>query len=204
MSLVETIKGNPRLKKWVHRMLVRSREARPRIWVKWFVNPFVHQRGRSTIIRWRARMDVLPFNAFVLGDRSIIEDLCTVNNGSGPVEIGHDTMVGIGSVLIGPVQIGSKVIIAQHVVMSGLNHIYEDVDQPIVDQLVRTAPIIIEDECWIGANAVITAGVTIGKHAVVAGGAVVTKNVPPYSIVAGNPAKIIKQYNTVSKQWERA
>ncbi len=203
MSLVETIKGNPRLKKWVHRMLVRSREARPRIWVKWLVNPLVHQRGKSTIIRWRARMDVLPFNAFVLGDRSIIEDLCTVNNGSGPVEIGHDTMVGIGSVLIGPVQIGSKVIIAQHVVMSGLNHIYEDVSQPIVDQLVRTAPIIVEDECWIGANAVITAGVTIGKHAVVAGGAVVTKNVPPYSIVAGNPARIIRQYNAGSKQWER-
>lgn len=203
MSLAEKVKGNPRLKKIVHRLLVRQREARPRTWVKWFVNPFIHKRGSGSIIRWRTRTDVLPFNPFELGERSIIEDFCTVNNGSGAVVIGHDSLVGISSVVIGPVSIGNHVIIAQHVVLSGLNHIYEDVERPIVDQLVRTAPIVIEDECWIGANAVITAGVTIGKHAIVAGGAVVTRDVPPYSIAAGNPARIIKQYNAATQQWER-
>lgn len=203
MSLAEKVKGNPRLKKIVHRMLVRQREARPRTWVKWFVNPFMHKRGSGSIIRWRTRTDVLPFNPFELGERSIIEDFCTINNGSGPVLIGNDSLVGISSVVIGPVNIGHHVIIAQHVVMSGLNHNYEDVDRPIADQLVRTAPIVIEDECWIGANAVITAGVTIGKHAIVAAGAVVTRDVPPYSIAAGNPARVIKQYNAATQQWER-
>jgi acetyltransferase-like isoleucine patch superfamily enzyme len=56
---------------------------------------------------------------------------------------------------------------------------------------------------WIGANVVVVAGVTIGKHAIVAAGSIVTKNVPAYSVVAGNPARIIKQYNTVTGKWDR-
>ena len=117
--------------------------------------------------------------------------------------IGDRTLIGIGCVVIGPVRFGNNIILAQNIVISGLNHNYEDPDVPIVQQNVYTKPIIIEDDCWIGANAVITAGVTIGKHAVVAAGSVVTKNVPPYSIAAGNPAKVIKQYNAATKTWER-
>jgi acetyltransferase-like isoleucine patch superfamily enzyme len=201
MSLADKIKQNLRLKKTVHSMLVRSYEARPRTWVRWFVNPFVHKKGRGSIIRWRTRMDVLPFNRFELGERSIIEDFSTINNGSGDVVIGHHTLVGMSNVIIGPVTLGNHIILAQHVVMSGLNHIYEDVSRPIVDQNVRTAPIVIEDDCWIAANVVITAGVTIGKHSIIAAGAVVTKDVPPYSIAAGNPAKVIKQYD--EGEWVR-
>jgi acetyltransferase-like isoleucine patch superfamily enzyme len=87
--------------------------------------------------------------------------------------------------------------------MSGLNHSYEDVNIPIDKQKVTTAPIIVEDECWIGANAVITAGVTIGKHSVVAAGAVVTKDIPPFSVAVGNPARVIKQYDFERKEWVR-
>jgi acetyltransferase-like isoleucine patch superfamily enzyme len=87
--------------------------------------------------------------------------------------------------------------------MSGLNHVYADVETPIYLQPVTTSTITIEDDCWIGANAVITAGVTIGKHSVIAGGAVVTKNIPPFSVAVGNPAKVIKQYNFETKTWEK-
>ena len=69
-------------------------------------------------------------------------------------------------------------------------------------QQIITKSIVIEDDCWIAANAVITAGVTIGKHSVVAAGAVVTKNVLPYSVVVGNPAKMIKQYDFDEKIWK--
>lgn len=203
MSLKDKIKQNPSLKKKVHALLVRSREARPRTWVKWFVNPFVHKKGRGAIIRWRTRTDVLPFNRFELGDYSIIEDFSTINNGSGDVLIGHHTLVGMSNVIIGPVTLGNNIILAQHVVMSGLNHNYEDPSIPIVQQNVRTAPIVVEDDCWIAANAVITAGVTIGRHAIVAAGAVVTKDVAPFTIVAGNPAKPIKQYDAEKKEWVR-
>ena len=148
-------------------------------------------------------MDVLPFQPFTIGDYSTVEDFATVNNGVGAVHIGHHTRIGIGNVIIGPVTIGNNVILAQNIVMSGLNHTYTDITQPIDWQPTTTATITVEDDCWIAANVVITAGVTIGKHSVVAGGAVVTKSVPPFSVVAGNPAKLIKQYNVETREWER-
>ncbi|MEO5594445.1 MAG: DapH/DapD/GlmU-related protein, partial [Chitinophagaceae bacterium] len=61
----------------------------------------------------------------------------------------------------------------------------------------------IGDGSWIGANSVITAGVTVGMYCVIAAGSVVTKDVPDYSIAAGSPAKIIKQFNHQKKEWER-
>jgi acetyltransferase-like isoleucine patch superfamily enzyme len=140
---------------------------------------------------------------FSLGERSIIESYSTINNGVGHVTIGNDVTIGISNVIIGPVQIGHHVILAQNIVISGLNHGYEDVDVPIHLQKCTTREIIIEDESWIGANAVIVSGVRIGKHAVVAAGSVVTKDVAPFSVVAGNPAKPIKQYNPVTKSWEK-
>ncbi|OZI07690.1 acetyltransferase [Siphonobacter sp. BAB-5385] len=204
MAFKQYIDSNPGLKKLVHWLLIPKDEARPRRWVSWFVNPFVHRKHRSAVIRSSARMDVLPFKQFTLGSKSVIESYCVINNGVGDVFIGDHCTIGISSVVIGPVHIGSDVIMAQHVTVSGLNHMYEDVHTPIHRQPVTTAPIVIEDECWIGANAVITAGVTIGRHSVVAGGSVVTKNVPPYSVVGGNPARLLKQYDAATQQWVRA
>ncbi len=203
MSIVQTIKNNPTLKKFVHWCLIPPHQARPRLWVKWFVNPFYHTKGKGVTICRFTRMDVLPFQPFTMGDYSTVEDFATVNNGVGAVHIGHHTRIGIGNVIIGPVTIGNNVILAQNIVMSGLNHTYTDITQPIDWQPTTTAIITVEDDCWIAANAVITAGVTIGKHSVVAGGAVVTKSVPPFSVVAGNPAKLIKQYNAETGEWER-
>jgi len=70
-------------------------------------------------------------------------------------------------------------------------------------QGVSTAPIVIEDEAWIGANVVVLAGVTIGKHCIIAAGSVVTKDVPPYSVAVGNPARVLKKYNPETKNWEK-
>lgn len=202
-NLINIIKSNANLKKFALWLLMPSNQARPRLWVKWLVNPFRHHRGKRSSICFRTRMDVLPFNPFFLGDDSTIEDFCTVNNGVGAVHIGHRTRLGLGSVVIGPVEIGNDVRIAQNVVMSGLNHSYEDISMPISQQGVTTKPIAIRNESWIGANVFISAGVTIGKHCVVAGGSVVTKDVPDYSIVVGNPAKVIKSYSVETGKWER-
>ncbi|RYE56137.1 MAG: acyltransferase, partial [Sphingobacteriales bacterium] len=187
-SLIDRIKSNPKLKGIVHWMIIPRYEARPRMWIKLFINPFFHRRGDGSKIRRRTRIDVLPFNKFELGKHSIIEDFSTINNGVGDVIIGSNVLVGISNVIIGPISIGNNVIIAQNVVISALNHGYQDISTPIGQQPVTTAKITIEDDCWIAANAVITAGVTIGKHSVVAAGSVVTKNVPAYSVVAGSPA----------------
>ncbi len=203
MSFKNTIKNNPQLKKIVHRLLIPKNEARPRLWVKWLVNPFIHKRGKNATIRRNIRLDVLPFNQFYLGSNSTIEDFSTINNGVGDVIIGHHTLIGMGNTIIGPITIGNNVILAQNIVASALNHEYRNINLPIHEQKILTAPIIIEDDCWIAANAVITSGVTIGKHSVIAAGAVVTKNIPPYSVAVGNPAKVIKQYSFEMNDWIR-
>jgi acetyltransferase-like isoleucine patch superfamily enzyme len=169
--------------------------------VKYLVNPFFHKRGRGSSIRWRTRIDTVPFNKFQLGAYSVIEDFCTVNNGVGDVIIGHHTLIGMGNTLIGPIRVGNNVIFAQNIVASGLNHEYRNIDTPIYQQKILTAPIVIEDDCWIAANVVLTAGITIGKHSVVAAGAIVTRDIPPYSVAVGNPARIIKRYDSDRKEW---
>jgi acetyltransferase-like isoleucine patch superfamily enzyme len=184
-------------------MLIPSGKARPRIWVKLFLNPFFHHKGTGASICWQTRIDVLPFHKFVLGNSSTVEDYCTVNNGVGDVIIGDNTLIGMGNTLIGPITIGNNVIFAQNIVASALNHEYRDPNSPINQQPIITRQIIIEDDCWIAANAVITAGVRIGKHSIIAAGAVVTKDIPSYCVAVGNPATVLKQFNSESGIWER-
>lgn len=203
MGLADKLKSNPRLKRLALWLLMPRNQARPRLWVKWFLNPFKHKKKKGSLVRRRTRMDVLPFNNFVLGVDSTIEDFATINNGVGDVIIGDRTRIGLGCVVIGPVTVGNDVMFAQNIVVSGLNHGYQDLSLPPSLQPIDTKPIHIGDEVWIGANSVITAGVNIGKHSVVAAGSVVTKSVPPYSVVAGNPSKVLKQYNPQTLLWEK-
>ncbi len=203
MGLKDKIKHSSKIKKMVHWMLIPKNQARPRLWVRWFVNPFYHKKGKASTICRRTRMDVLPWNTFELGSNSTIEDFSTINNGVGAVKIGDRTRIGLGNTIIGPVTIGNDVRLAQNIVLSGLNHNYEDVSQPIHTQGVSTATIVVEEETWIGANCVVVAGVTIGKHSIIAGGSVVTKDIPPYSVAVGNPARVVKSYNHHNGEWEK-
>jgi len=105
---------------------------------------------------------------------------------------------------INKIQVGRNVLFAGFVHLTDHSHGYDDISTPIFTQpLISKGPIIIEDECWLGFNCEILSGVTIGKHSIIGARAVVTKDVPPYSIVAGNPAKIIKQYDFVEKKWKK-
>lgn len=203
MSLADTIKSNPGLKKLSLWMISSGNGVRPRWWVRTFVNPFYHKRGKNTRFFRRARIDTMPFNVFETGNDVTIEDFTFVNNGVGPVKIGDGAFIGAMNVIIGPVTIGNHVMTAQHVVMSGLNHGFSDVTVAFRYQPCTTHPIFIGEGTWIGANSVVTGGVTIGKYCVIAAGSVVTKDVPDYSIAAGNPARVIKQFNHDTKQWER-
>jgi acetyltransferase-like isoleucine patch superfamily enzyme len=138
-------------------------------------------------------MDTPPYRKFSLGDYSVVESFSCINNAVGDVVIGDHTRVGLHNTVIGPVTIGSHVNLAQGITITALNHDFGDKSQRIDDQGVSTDPVIVGDDIWIGANAVILPGVNIGHHSVVAAGAVVTKDVPPHSLVAGVPAKIIKE-----------
>lgn len=185
-------KSNPKLKKFVDWMIMNQVQTRPR----WFVRmlaPLYQHRGKHSVVHRSARMDTPPYRKFSLGDYSVIESFACINNAVGDVIIGDHTRIGLHNTIIGPVTIGCHVNLAQGITVTALNHNFEDSDKRIDEQGVSTTPVTIEDDIWIGANAVILPGVTIGNHSVVAAGAVVTKNVPPHSLVAGVPAKIIKQ-----------
>ncbi|MFD2574739.1 acyltransferase [Haoranjiania flava] len=203
MTIKERIKNNPALKKAALFLLMSKGDPRPRWWIRNLVNPFKRKMGRGSRIRCNARVDVFPYNDFYMGERSIVEDFTVINNGVGEVLIGDNTIIGIGNVIIGPVEIGNNVMLAQHIVVSALNHNYRNVDISPKEQGVDCKRVIIADNVWIGANSVITPGVSIGKHAVIGAGSVVTKNVPAYSVVVGNPATVIKIYNPETNEWEK-
>ena len=120
--------------------------------------------------------------------------------------IGDHCWIGIRNsfAAIDKVQIGNNVLFAGYVHITDHSHGYEDINLPVKRQkLISKGPVIIEDDCWLGFSCEVLSGVHIGKHSIVAARAVVTKDVPPYCIVAGNPARIVKKYNFDTKQWER-
>jgi acetyltransferase-like isoleucine patch superfamily enzyme len=110
------------------------------------------------------------------------------------IRIGRDGLIGEFCVIRGPggVKIGDRVYLSPAVHIYSSNHVFQDPDVCFIDQGVTTQGVLIEDECWIGAMVVILDGVTIGRGSVVAAGAVVTQDVPPHSLVAGVPARVIR------------
>lgn len=92
----------------------------------------------------------------------------------------------------GNVKIGKNCMIASHCGIYANNHVFTDVSLPIKDQGVTRQGIVIEDNCWLGHAVTVLDGVTIGQGSIIGAGAVVNKNIPPYSIAVGVPAKVIK------------
>lgn len=109
--------------------------------------------------------------------------------------IGDDSNIGPYSYIgcSGFIEIGKNVMISPRVSIYAENHNFSSTQQPMKKQGVTRHFVRIEDDCWIAANSIILAGVTIGQGSIVAAGSVVTNDVLPFSIVAGNPARLIKQ-----------
>ena len=191
-TLRNGLKGSPQLKRRLDYCIMNQRDARPRWYIR-LLAPLYQHRGCGSKIYGSVRMDTPPYRRFWLGKRSVVESYCCINNAVGDITIGDYTRIGIHSTIIGPVCIGSHVNLAQGIVVTALNHNFTDTDKRIDEQGVSTQPVRIGDDVWIGANAVILPGVTIGRHVVVAAGAVVTKDVPDNCLVGGVPAKVIRK-----------
>lgn len=109
------------------------------------------------------------------------------------LQIGDNSGVGVDCDLCGPVTIGNDVMMGPEVVIYTFLHNYDRVDIPMRLQGIEAPrPVRIGNDVWIGRRAIIMPGVTIGDGVIIGAGAVVTKDVPPYSVVGGVPAKIIK------------
>jgi acetyltransferase-like isoleucine patch superfamily enzyme len=111
------------------------------------------------------------------------------------IHIGRDSLIGEYSIVRGQggVTIGDRVYTSPFTQLLAVNHIFDDPNRPFITQGITAEGIVIEDDVWLGAGAIITDGVRVGKGAVVAAGAVVTQDVPPHTVVAGVPARVIKQ-----------
>ena len=201
-KIIDWLKNNPKAKKLVLDFLIHPVKTRPRWYLRLFI-PFYIHKGKRSVVYNSVRKDIAPFNKFSIGDYSVVEDFSLVNNLVGDIIIGNYSRVGLNNVVIGPVIIGNNVNLAQNITVSGLDHNYKDTSKRIDEQGVSTSLITIDENVWIGANCVVTKGVNIGKHSIIAAGSVVSKDIPPYSVAAGNPARVIKSYNNNTGNWEK-
>ena len=186
------LKSSPRMKRFLDWLIMNQRDARPRWYIR-LLAPLYQHRAWSSKVYWSVRMDTPPYRRFSLGQHSVVESFCCINNAVGDVIIGDYTRIGLHNTIIGPVTIGNHVNLAQGITVTALNHNFSEPGKRIDEQGVSTGQVVIGDDVWIGANAVVLPNVSIGCHSVIAAGAVVTKDVPDGCVVAGVPAKIIKR-----------
>jgi acetyltransferase-like isoleucine patch superfamily enzyme len=130
-----------------------------------------------------------------IGDRVSIEKGVVISTSEkGRIIIGNNVYIGEYCVLTSneEIEIGDNVLISPHNDIVDFNHIYQDPTKPVNEQGIIAKKITIQEDAWIGSGSKILMGVTIGKGAIIGAGSVVTKDVPPYHVVAGDPAKTIK------------
>ena len=119
------------------------------------------------------------------------------------IKIGSECVFGYANHItaISKVTIGDKVLTANNVYISDNLHSYENISQPIINQHVRfKGEVVIGNGCWIGENACII-GASVGKNSVIGANAVVTHDIPDYSVAVGVPAKVIRRYDKKIGRW---
>jgi acetyltransferase-like isoleucine patch superfamily enzyme len=111
------------------------------------------------------------------------------------IRIGSDGLIGEYTVIRGQggVTIGDRVYTSPMTQIIAVDHVFDDPSRSFIEQGITARGIRIEDDVWLGASAVITDGVRIGRGAIVAAGAVVTRDVPPHVVVAGVPARVVRE-----------
>ena len=141
--------------------------------------------GNRTRIFPGVRMEAIGTGTISIGDNCAIEQNVHITSSAGGV------------------QIGNGVTIVGNTFVTNLDHDYRDIEENILKQEHICKETIIEDECFIGYGCAIQAGTHIGKHSVVGTHAVLRGEYPPYSVIVGCPARVIKKYNFEKQIWER-
>lgn len=180
--------------------------ARHRAWTPWYLirywrflrfrmaNPHVITEGLVFLGR-RVEVEVRPgFGRLVLGRWVHIGDGTSIRCHEGTMRVGDKTVFGRNIVINGylDVSIGSACIIADMVYVTDFDHVFADVQTPIKDQGIVKAPVRIGSDVWLGTKATVVRGTSVGDGSVVAAHAVVTRDLPAYSVAAGVPARVLR------------
>jgi acetyltransferase-like isoleucine patch superfamily enzyme len=162
---------------------------------------------REAFARWPVHGNVLQAlreGRLQIGRHALLEpNVWITAPGSARVRIGEGTFLNMGVMIAAEhlVEIGDHCMLANGCFVSDSSHRYDDPEKPITWQGFQSkGPTRIGDNCWLGVGVVVTSGVTIGERCVIGANSVVTKDVPPFSIAAGAPAKVIRQIDCATAQ----
>jgi acetyltransferase-like isoleucine patch superfamily enzyme len=174
-------------------MLPALDKARDRLSRHWATRGAAAEIGAGTTISPTARLETNGGGTISLGERNVVARNALLQTWGGSITTGARVGFGPNNVIYGHggLQIGDDTIIAAGVVMVPANHIYSDPLKPIIEQGETQQGIVIGRDVWVAARATILDGVTIGDGAVIAAGAVVNRDVEPYAVVGGVPARVI-------------
>lgn len=187
------------MKRRLFRLFNLAYRVQVRLWT-WFYKPFLGHLGHGSRLE-RVSLLTNP-DCLFLGNQVgiahgarieafrnhrtyLYEPSITIGDGSSIQPYAH--IAAAAEMVIGRhVLMGSRVFITDH------DHQFADLDIPVGDQPLAVAPVHIEDFVWLGENVVVLKGVTIGHHAIVGANSVVTRDLPPFAIAAGAPARVIR------------
>jgi acetyltransferase-like isoleucine patch superfamily enzyme len=176
-------------------VLYRTRCRLNRLHFRLLGNCVIH---KDAIIEPRARLQITAATSVValeVGRGSIVKNDAYLLPRDGKISIGAKCSINPFCILIGygGIVIGDNVRIAAHTSIIAFNHEFSDINQSILRQGNVSRGIKIEDDVWVGTGVRILDGVTVGRGAVIGAGSVVTKDVPPFAVMAGVPARKIKE-----------
>lgn len=165
-------------------------------------HPWHVRAGRDLYLDEACEIVGLSCRGIVFGDRCTVGRFATIQPtnklfgepGAG-LRVGDRSNIGPFSYIgcSGYIEIGSNVLMGPRVTLLAENHVIEDPELPMKEQGVERSFIRIEDDCWIGSGSIVVAGVTVGRGSVIAAGSVVTRDVPPLTIVGGVPAQVLRR-----------
>jgi acetyltransferase-like isoleucine patch superfamily enzyme len=186
-----------RVKLWAQKWRWYERNAIPwhRARIHW------HFMQRQAFVRWPVHGNVLEMldeGRLEIGANTLFEpDVWITGPGDARIRIGEGTFLNLGVMVAAQelVEIGSHCMFANGCFITDSNHRYDDPDQPITWQgFTSKGPTRVGDNVWCGAHVVITSGVTVGERCVIGANSVVTTDLPPYSIAAGAPARVLRRW----------
>ena len=211
LSAIDQLRGLLGLIRKITPMLLRGLLLRP--WLRrGSRTPFVGhgvrvrgagqlQVGRRVIFEDYSEIQATSARGVILGDNVSVGSMTMIRPsgyysrelGVG-LQVGSRTGIGAGCYLgcSGGIEIGSDVLFGPGVKLFAEDHVFSSTEERIRAQGVTRGPIVIEDDCWLASGVIVTSGVRIGRGTVVGAGSVVTRDLPEFSVAAGNPAKVIR------------